>query len=375
MKKVVIFQHRLLHYRTGFFELLRARCKSMGVQLELVHGGATRRELAKKDVGSLDWATRVENRCWEVGERDIIWQPFPKVARDADLLVVMQESRILSNYPILLKRIFGKRVAYWGHGKNFQSDAPQGLREKWKQIVLGKVDWWFAYTDMTKDILVKSGFPEERVTNLNNAIDTSGFKADLASVDDKKIADVRASLGLLASDPLALFCGSLYPDKKLELLVSASDYVRARLPNFSLVVIGDGPSMPFLKEAQRSRPWLHTVGVKKGKEKAAYFRCCDVMLNPGLVGLHIVDAFCAGLVMVTTGNARHSPEVAYLKNGVNGYSTDDSPEAYGDAVLRLLTDKELLARMKAASYSDSEYYSLENMVENFAKGISGALQQ
>lgn len=118
MKKVVIFQHRLLHYRTGFFELLRARCKSMGVQLELVHGGATRRELAKKDVGSLDWATRVENRCWEVGERDIIWQPFPKVARDADLLVVMQESRILSNYPILLKRIFGKRVAYWGHGKN-----------------------------------------------------------------------------------------------------------------------------------------------------------------------------------------------------------------------------------------------------------------
>jgi glycosyltransferase involved in cell wall biosynthesis len=375
MKKVVIFQHRLLHYRTGFFELLRERCKSMGVQLELVHGGATRRELAKKDVGSLEWATRVENHCWEIGDRDIIWQPFPKIARNADLLVVMQESRILSNYPILLKRLFGKRVAYWGHGKNFQSDAPQGLREKWKQIVLGKVDWWFAYTDMTKDILVQSGFPEARVTNLNNAIDTSGFKADLASVDDQKVAEVRASLGVSASDPLALFCGSLYPDKKLELLVEAADYVRSRLPNFSLVVIGDGPSMPFLKDAQKSRPWLHMVGVKKGKEKAAYFRCCDVMLNPGLVGLHIVDAFCAALVMVTTSNARHSPEVAYLKNGINGYSTDDSPEAYGDAVLRLLTDKALLARMKSAAYADSEYYSLENMVENFAKGIAGALQQ
>lgn len=375
MKKVVIFQHRLLHYRTGFFELLRKRCKEIGVQLELVHGGATRRELAKKDEGAIAWARRVDNKCWEIGERDIIWQPIPADLRDADLFVVMQESRILSNYSLLFSRFLGKaKVAYWGHGKNFQSNAPSGLRERWKNLLLRQVDWWFAYTEMTKDILVESGFPEERITNLNNAIDTSGFKRDLASIDELRIQQIRDELNVAEGQPLALFCGSLYPDKKLDLLVESCDYIRGKVPDFAVVIIGDGPSMPFLKEAQQTRPWLNLVGVKKGLEKAAYFRCCDVMLNPGLVGLHIVDAFCAGLVMVTTNEARHSPEVAYLKNGINGFSTDDSPSAYGDAVVRLLTDSSTLNRMKSAAFSDSDFYSLENMVKNFSGGVERALQ-
>lgn len=340
-----------------------------------MHGRATRRELAKKDEGAIAWARRVDNKCWEIGERDIIWQPIPADLRDADLFVVMQESRILSNYSLLFSRFLGKaKVAYWGHGKNFQSNAPSGLRERWKNLLLRQVDWWFAYTEMTKDILVESGFPEERITNLNNAIDTSGFKRDLASIDELRIQQIRDELNVAEGQPLALFCGSLYPDKKLDLLVESCDYIRGKVPDFAVVIIGDGPSMPFLKEAQQTRPWLNLVGVKKGLEKAAYFRCCDVMLNPGLVGLHIVDAFCAGLVMVTTNEARHSPEVAYLKNGINGFSTDDSPSAYGDAVVRLLTDSSTLNRMKSAAFSDSDFYSLENMVKNFSGGVERALQ-
>ena len=49
-------------------------------------------------------------------------------------------------------------MAYWGHGANFQSDAPVGVRERWKQMLLTKVDWWFAYTQMTVDILTKAGY-------------------------------------------------------------------------------------------------------------------------------------------------------------------------------------------------------------------------
>jgi len=39
------------------------------------------------------------------------------------------------------------------------------------------------------------------------------------------------------------------------------------------------------------------------------------MLNPGSVGLQIVDAFCSGMAMVTTSSAKLSPEVAYFRNG------------------------------------------------------------
>jgi glycosyltransferase involved in cell wall biosynthesis len=374
MKKVVVLQHRLLHYRTKLFEQLRTACKAKGIQLELVHGQASPRESIKKDEGTLPWAHKVQNSFWEVGERDIVWQPYPDQLKDADLVVVMQESRILSNYPLLLSRLWSKRkVAYWGHGKNFQSDAPTGLREQWKNFLLRRVDWWFAYTGMTVDILQKAGYPTRQITCLDNAIDTSSFKADLASWSSADVTAAKLQLGMAADAVVGVFCGSLYPDKKLDLLIASADLIRQRVPDFALVVIGDGPSMPQVREAAATRPWMHLLGVRKGLEKALYFRMGDVMLNPGLVGLHIVDAFCASMVMMTTRTARHSPEVAYLRDGENGVYSDDTPQAYSQAVLDVIQDPARLQRMKAAALADSDHYTLEHMVQRFADGIEAAL--
>lgn len=375
MIKVVILQHRLLHYRTKFFDQLRAACAQRSIQLELVHGQASRRERVKKDEGSLPWAHRVKNRFVEIGERDLVWQPYPAALKNADLVVVMQESRILSNYPLLLSRLWsGRKLAYWGHGKNFQSDAPTGLRERWKNFLLNRVDWWFAYTSMTVDILKAAGYPASQITQLDNAIDSSRFKADLAAWSGAEVEAEKLRLGIATGAPLGVFCGSLYPDKRLDLLIAASDLIRQKMPDFALVVIGDGPSMPLMRDATTTRPWLHLLGVRKGLEKALYFRMGDVMLNPGLVGLHIVDAFCAGMVMMTTRTARHSPEVAYLRDAENGVYCGDTPEQYAQGVLEVIQSPERLAKMKAISLADSNHYTLENMVKNFADGIEAAVR-
>jgi glycosyltransferase involved in cell wall biosynthesis len=358
-----------------FFDKLRVECSRRGVELELVHGQASRREVQKKDEGFLPWAIRVNNRFIEFGERDIVWQPIPLHVTNSDLVIVMQESRILSNYRLLLSRLWSRcKVAYWGHGRNFQSDAPSGMRERWKSFLLTRVDWWFAYTQMTVDILREAGYPVERITSLENAIDTDGFKIDLASWSVEQIAEARSALGIPPDASIGIFCGSLYPDKRLELLIESADWIKQRQPNLHVVVIGDGPSMPLMREAASTRPWIHLLGVKTGREKALYFRMGDVMLNPGLVGLHIVDAFCSGLVMITTRTARHSPEVAYLRDGENGVMADDTPEGYGRAVLDVIGSPEVLARMKAAALADSERYTLDNMVDRFVDGIESALK-
>ena len=54
---------------------------------------------------------------------------------------------------------------------NFQSAAPNGLREQWKKVMLKHVDWWFAYTNRTVDILCQAGYPRNRITCLDNAIE------------------------------------------------------------------------------------------------------------------------------------------------------------------------------------------------------------
>lgn len=374
MKKVVICQHRLLHYRTNFFERLKEACALRYIDLNLLHGQASPREAVKKDEGSLPWAYKVKNKFLELGSRDLVWQPFPNELRDADLTVIMQESRILSNYPLLIRRLWlSQKIAYWGHGINFQSTAPAGIREKWKSLLLKQVDWWFAYTDITTDILKKAGYPSNKITCLNNAIDTNSFKADLAAVTASMLMHKRKELGIDESSPVGLFCGSLYPDKRLDFLVEAVDKIQMQFENFHCLIIGDGPSTSYILEAAAKRPWFHVLGIQKGIQKALYFRMADFMLNPGLVGLHLVDAFCGGLVMVTTSNARHSPEIAYLKNGVNGFMTPDGTDEYATTVIDLARNKEQLIKVKAAALLDADVYTLDNMVAQFVDGIEKCL--
>jgi glycosyltransferase involved in cell wall biosynthesis len=286
----------------------------------------------------------------------------------------MQESRLLSNYPWLWGRNGTRaRVAYWGHGRNFQSSSPHGLRERWKKSLVGRVDWWFAYTQMTRDILLRDGYPETRITVLDNAIDNQAFKQDLDSVSAHEVAALKKQYGIADSAKIGLFCGSLYPDKRLGLLVEAADKIQSIMPTFQLAIIGEGPSAAELELAAATRRWIIRLGVKNGREKARWFKAADVILNPGLVGLHVLDAFCSGKPMISTLDAKHSPEIAYLENGCNGVLTAGTPDDYARAVLDLLADDAAYAALAEAGLVASNRYTLDNMVKNFVSGVADCL--
>ena len=374
--RVAITQHRLLHYRQAFFDRLRVVCAERGIELRLVHGQPSPAETLKKDVGQLPWADVMRNRFLRVRGVDLVWQPYPSELRDADLVVLIQENRILSNYPWLLR--WGvrasQRVAYWGHGRNLQSTAPRGLRERWKRWFVNRVDWWFAYTESTRGILESDGFPAARISVLENAIDNDQFLTDLASVTPAQLQACREKLDVSGGASVGLYCGSLYPDKRLDLLLAAADLVHAQRPEFRLVVVGDGPSRAVITDAAASRPWLQWVGVQRGRDKAAWFRAATLYLSPGAVGLHVLDAFCAGIPMITTANARHGPEISYLESGRNGFVVADDAQAYAQAVLELLDDPVQFERVRAAAAEDARRYTLDNMVTRFAEGIEACLR-
>lgn len=381
--RVTILQRRLVQYRVGMFERLRHACAEEGIELRVVYGQASPEDAKRRDAGRLEWGDEVRSRWRQVGDVELLWQPCPREARDTDLIVLTQESRILSNYPILARRGLsiltrpnGKRrqVAYWGHGRNLQSFRPDGLREKWKQLLLTRVDWWFAYNNHTRDLLTQQGFPAARISSLENAIDNDAFVADLAAVPDELLDQCRRQVDLAQGAHLGLYCGALYGDKRVDQLVEVADHLHRADPEFRLVVVGDGPTRPELERLAQGKPWIHTVGAQFGVDKAAWFRLASVQISPGTVGLHILDSFASGVPMFTVASAQHGPEIDYLDHGRNGVMlADDDPALLAEAVLDVLDRPDRLQAMAEAGRADADHYTVDNMVANFVAGITACL--
>ncbi|WP_159876280.1 MULTISPECIES: glycosyltransferase family 4 protein [Aquitalea] len=374
--KVTIFQYRLFHYRTKLFELMRVKCAQRGIRLDVVYGQPYRDEIKKKDTGRLDWAIPVKNTYFPIKEKkDICWQPAPAVVQDADLFVFMHENRLLANYYWLLRRRLGRspRVAFWGHGKDFQSNAPGGLRERWKEKTLRWPDWWFGYTQHTRQIVEGSGFPPGQITVLNNAIDNVEFKEQLYMVSEADIARQRDELGLDAGDFVGIYCGSLYPDKRLDQLFEIADRLQQRAAHFRLLIVGSGAQQPYVEQMCATRPWIRFVGPRHGAGKAVLFRLAALTLCPGAVGLNILDAFIAGVPLITMAGAKHGPEICFLRNGVDGWLIGDAIDEYVSRVLRLMDTPMELQQMQQMALQAGEIYTVENMADNFVEGITRCL--
>jgi glycosyltransferase involved in cell wall biosynthesis len=369
--EVVIVHRHLTHYRVPLFEALRAKLQSDGIALRLLHGTPRRAEARKRDTGHLDWAEALPLRYW-LGER-VCWQPFGRQAGGADLVVVTQENALVYNYWALTGgRHAFPRIAFWGHGANLQSRAPGGLRERFKRYWINHVDWWFAYTGMSVELVRRAGFPPGRITDLENAIDTQALDAACRALGGDELEAARREFGLQGAR-VGLYLGSLYEEKRLPFLIETADRLAQRLPDFRLLVVGDGPQRPLVEQAARSRPWLRYLGARQGRDKALALRLADVVLNPGLVGLGILDAFTAGLPMLTTDCGLHSPEIAYLRQGVNGVMTADSIDAYAAAALALLEDPAARGLLGEQARAAGAHYTIENMAQRFRSGIHAAL--
>ena len=368
-----IVQRRLTNYRVPLFERMREQLVEHGVRLRVLHGDAQAAELSKHDGGTLPWAEHLPTRYMLSGR--LCWQPFMQLARGSDLIVLTQENKLVNNLPLLLAGRRPERIAFWGHGRNMQSRTEHSLRESFKRWTSGRVDWWFAYTALSAGLVQAAGYPPQRITVLDNSIDTDALVTQVAHARRSvTTAALRAGLGL-DDAPTGVFIGSLYSEKRLPFLIAAADALYLRVPGFQLAIAGAGPDEALARAAAARNPRIRFLGQVQGERKAALLACADVMLNPGLVGLGILDAFAAGLPLVTTDCGLHSPEVCYLQDGVNGFMTPDTLDDFVAASEALLRDTALREHVGHHAAQSAGRYSLQNMAERFSAGILACLAQ
>ena len=375
MNRVLVIQEVMKHYRVPLYALLVDKLEEKNIALKVAYSRPKYSNISKADNVTLPECYGIIIKSLSLFNGRLILQcPFAEILK-ADLIIVEQANKHLINYLLLLLSVLGlKKVALWGHGKNHQSSNLK-IREKLKKRMLLLPNWWFAYTQKTQSYIAEAGYDQTRITNVENSFDVGDFYHRVCRVTDKEKSEFLRGLEIPKDSVIGIYCGAMYQYKELPFLVEALTAIKQSVSNFYFIFAGAGPDAALVQKFSNKTPWCHYIGPVFHNDKAKLFARADVILNPGLVGLGVLDGLAAGLPMVSTHYAYHSPEFAYLKPGYNGAISEFSVFDYAKTVIEILTAPKTLSEMKRNSLQSKSQFSIENMARNFCQGIESALRQ
>ncbi|OZD07968.1 hypothetical protein CH275_05200 [Rhodococcus sp. 06-235-1A] len=373
MHRVAIIHPWMPQYRLRFFERLQKTLKEIDIELDIFYGETPLEWRARNDSFTPTFAQQLPTRYIKVGGRHLIFKSVRTILeRHYDLIILEQAIRNLETYALLLHPKTKRKIAYWGHGQTFTVHK-KSSEEALKTRLTKNSVWFFGYTQAGVDAVVASGYPQPKTTVVQNSIDTAALKRDLASVTDTQIQRF-SNLHGLTRGLTGIYIGGLDAAKRIGTLLETAQLIHSKVPNFRLIIAGDGDQAGMVGDWARDHQWAVTLGPIFGSEKALALRSADFMLNPGRVGLTAVDSLTSGLPMLTTNWPFHAPEFSYLTNGDTAVVSDDNPTSLADEAAALMAAPEELARMSAACVRDSAQYTTEAMVMRFVHGIQGALK-
>ena len=332
----------------------------------------------------------VRNRFWRLLGRSLVYQPvFLKIAGGRfDALVVGHEVKYLANIAlILLFRLRGKPVLLWGFGQNLDVAKERrsplgrwvgGLVRAAQVRMLRLATDFLAYTSRGAAHAVRSGMELDRVTVLNNTIDTSAEVAAHARAQSLDRAQLRREFGLSPDAVVFLFVGRLNESKRVDALIEAVRELRRRQPQgvaVEVLIVGSGPAESGLRDLARGETWCRFLGqVQESDALGRIFRASDAVVIPGYVGLAVNHAFAHGLPVITCHSELHSPEIEYVEPGVNGLILR-SLEELAAGLLVFASSVELRRSLSAGALLSREKLDLRHMVKAFDQGVSRALHR
>jgi L-malate glycosyltransferase len=370
-RKVLIIYKWLPKYRVDFYQQLRNKLLKNNIELHLIYGKSNKLNTLKKDEAEIEWGKYIPNRILNVGKKELIWQPCLQYLKDKDLIIVQTENKLILNYILIIIRPISKfKLAFWAHVNNMQDDA-NSLRNKFKLLFNNKCDWWFGYTKSAKLFLTARNYPENRITVVQNAIDTITLMKYYSKISEEELNDLKESLNIIGNN-IGIFCGGMYPDKDFEFILATCVRVKTVLSDFHMIFIGSGIESSKIINASNKMDWVHFIGPKFGIERIIYFKISAIQLMPRLVGLCILDSFAMETPLITTDHPFHGPEIDYLENGVNGIMTKNNLNDFSNSIIDILNSQKYLHLIEGGKLA-AEKYTVENMAENFNNGILACL--
>lgn len=368
MKRVIVIQRSLKSYRKIFYELLSKKLADNNIQFLLIYGDE--RTLKSDDI---DFPTgiKIKTHSFRIGGTYFYYHNIFRFILKSNLIIVEQASANLENYILIILNLLRiKKVAFWGHGKNFQAENPYNFAEIIKKILTKYSCFFFAYSELSKKILIEeSNYAENKIIVVQNTIDANELLKERKKYSDNHLNQFKSELGI-STNNIGIFVGSFYKLKKIDLLLESLIIVKRQILDFQMIFIGAGVETNIIQNFSKEYKWAHYVGYKNSMQKVPYMMISKVMIMPAGVGLAIIDSFVFEVPLITMKNNYHGPEIDYLKDDINGVLTDNNIEEYAKAVINLFNSQDHINFLRNGCRNSIEKYSIETMVNNFYSGIN-----
>lgn len=285
----------------------------------------------------------------------LIYNPF--AFKKYDTLVLMLHFGHLTSWILLLTKIFhGKKIILWGQGISVK----RYLKEEVKPSFLLKLMIYFAdgvwfYTE--KELKQwKKIFPQKKMISLNNTI--SGVEKILDFKNGLSKGDLKSKYNI-NQERTFIFCARFNNSyRRVDLLLSIIGALDT--DKYAFIIIGEGKFKPDFSIYNN----VYDFGsVYDDEIKNNLFAIADLYIQPGWVGLSVVEAMAYGKPILTfkrTEKVLQCVEYHYIKNNENGFIFE-SLNSFIQTV-NSLSDDQIEIMSKNAKEYVKENLKMDNMV-------------
>lgn len=177
----------------------------------------------------------------------------------------------------------------------------------------------------------------------------------------------RAAWDIAPETPVLLYAGRLAKEKNLDWLLEIFCRIKILCPDALMLLAGGGTAREELEmqaETLGIGASVRFLGAISHDAMPSLFAACDVFCFPSLTetqGLVIGEARAAGLPCVVA-DAGGAPET--VADNEDGFRIpSDQPEAFAQAVARILHEPDLHARLRANALARARNFTPERMVQ------------
>ncbi len=267
------------------------------------------------------------------------------------------------------KRVFGCKVINYAHAEEVVVRG--AWHDRRRARYLRHIDVMVVVSAFTKQVARDDiGVPEDRLFLLVNGVDAARFS------EVRPRPDLVSAYGL-ADKRVLLSVGRLIERKGFDTLIRALPAIAAALPNIHYLIVGDGPYRAGLETLAAELGVTDRVtfaGYVAEDDLADHYGLCDLFVLPNRempdgdnegFGLVYLEANAAGKPVIS---GRAGGVLDAVSDGENGLTVDGTdPDAVSQAVIRVLTDADLYARLARGGQEAAHAATWQERAKLFAR--------